>query len=344
MVRRKVMRQRGISNDEFEDLQRKIAFAEACADPVNFDQMLSRVCGLVNKWAQADVVTLILPPEEEGLEPMLHIFGVQPVLPISERSIRDDCAGLLAEMDYAHLPGEALRLRRGAEITPLHGIIRDDYMYRFWWQEMKVRGQSVGIVALYGFVDWVLSPRITRLLASVMPMLSRAINNAASIENLRLRMDRDELTGCLNQRGVFETMDRECIRAEEQNRELSVLLCEIEGFESIAGTAEGETFLTAFTEIAQSAIRGFDMIGRIADCEFVFILPEMGITEANEVVARVIDEARQLTIDDKPAVVSMGAVGFHGGTADALLQQADEALLDYKRIQAVSPQTAVGEN
>ena len=338
------MRQRGISNDEFEDLQRKIAFAEACADPINFDQMLTRVCALLNKWAQADVVTLILPPEEEGLEPMLHIFGAQPVLPISERSIRDDCAGLLAEMDYAHLPGEALRLRRGAEVTPLHGIIRDDYMYRFWWQEMKVRGQSVGIVALYGFVDWVLSPRINRLLASIIPMLSRAINNAASIENLRLRMDRDELTGCLNQRGVFETLDRECLRAEEHKRDLSLLLCDIEGFDPISGTEDGESFLSAFSEIAQSSMSGIDQIGRIADSEFVFILPESDAAEAHKMTEKLIEATRQLTINDKAAQLSVGLAVYAGGTADAFLQHADEALLETKRLQAIGPQTAVGGN
>ena len=57
------MRKNIIHSDEYEDLQRKVAFAEACADPINFDQMLTRICALLNKWAQADVVTLILPPE-----------------------------------------------------------------------------------------------------------------------------------------------------------------------------------------------------------------------------------------------------------------------------------------
>ena len=74
-------------------------------------------------------------------------------------------------------------MRRGAELMPIHGTIRDDYMYRFWWHEMKLDGQTVGLVGLYGFVDWVLS-RVRRLLASLMPMLAAEINNAAAIENL----------------------------------------------------------------------------------------------------------------------------------------------------------------
>ena len=203
---------------------------------------------------------------------MLHVFGQQPILPIAERAIRDDCSAMLAELDYADLPGEALRLRRGAELTPIHGVLRDDYMYRFWSQEMTLDGQTVGIVAMYGFIDWVLSPRVRRLLGSVMQMLATAINNAAAIENLRLQSDRDELTGTLNQRGIFETLDRECLRAKVASHDLAVILCELESFEPYAGTLEGDAALQAFTEAALSSGRGFDIVGRLADSEFVLIL------------------------------------------------------------------------
>ena len=58
------------------------------------------------------------PPEDDNLEPMLHLFGKHPVLPLSERCIRDDCSTLLSDLEYAHLPGESLRLRRGVDIQP----------------------------------------------------------------------------------------------------------------------------------------------------------------------------------------------------------------------------------
>ena len=331
------MRHNAITSDEFEDLQRKVACAEACADPINFDHMLNRVCTLLNKWAQADLVTLILPPEEEGLEPMLHVFGQQPLLPIAERSVRDDCAALLATLDYADLPGEALRLRRGAELMPLHGTLRDDYMYRFWWHEMKLDGQTVGLVGLYGFVDWVLSPRVRRLLGSIMPMLATAINNAAAIENLRMQSDRDEMTGLLNQRGVFELLDRECNRAESGHHELAVLLCEIEDFDGFAGTIDGDAALQAFSELALSTSRGFDVVGRIATNEYVFILPEINSENAMALSERLCEEATQITLAGRPLSVSVGHAQYRSGmTADTLLQNADEALFEVRRQRALS--------
>jgi diguanylate cyclase (GGDEF)-like protein len=330
------MRHSGITNDEFEDLQRKVAFAETCADPINFDQMLNRVCGLLNKWAQADLVTLILPPEEEGLEPMLHVFGQQPLLPTAERSVRDDSASLLATLDYADLPGEALRLRRGAQLTPLHGILRDDYMYRFWWHEMKLDGQTVGIVSLYGFVDWVLSPRIRRLLTNMMNMLAAAINNAAAVENLRLQSDRDEMTGLVNQRGIFDTLDRECSRSKVKGHELAVLLCEIEGFESHVDTIDGDAALQTFTELALSLDRGFDVVGRIATNEFVLILPELDEVSAEEVVQTITKETQQIMLGGEPVEVAIGRAQYESGmTADLLLQKADEALFEVRRQRAL---------
>ena len=336
------MRHNAISSDEFEDLQRKVACAEACADPINFDQMLNRVCALLNKWAQADMVTLILPPEEEGLEPMLHVFGQQPLLPIAERSVRDDCASLLTTLEYADLPGEALRLRRGAELTPINGVLRDDYMYRFWWHEMKLDGQTVGIVALYGYVDWVLSPRVRRLLASLMPLLATAINNAASIENLRMQSDRDEMTGLVNQRGVFDHLDRECSRSAKSGHELAVMLCEIEDFDAFAGTIEGDGALQTFAELGLSIDRGFDVVGRIAANEFVFILPECSADEAQFTAERLVRGADQIQLGGRPLCLSIGHAQHAAGmTSDELLQNADESLFDVRRRRALS-QSQVG--
>ena len=330
------MRHDGIRTDEVEDLHRRIAFAESCADPINFDHMLNRIAALLNKWAQADAVTLILPPAEEGLEPMLHVFGQQPILPIAERSIRDDCAAVLADLEYADLPGEALRVRRGAELTPLHGIMRDDYMYRFWWHEMKLDGQTVGIVALYGFVDWVLSPRVRRLLNSVMPMLAVGINNAASVENLRLQSDRDELTGLLNQRGVFEYLDRECARSLELGQDLAVMLCELENGEPLAGTEEGDALVQAFSELALATTRTYDVIGRLAQMEFAFILPAADAEFAAQCAQQIADNARALSVEGEPLVVSLGIAEYRSGTADELLQAADEALFSARRRRALS--------
>lgn len=325
------MTNRYIGEDEIEDLHRRIAFGEACSNSLNFDQMLSRICSLLNEWAQADVVTLILPPEDENLEPMLHLFGQQPVLPLSEQCIRDDCAALLSELEYAHLSGESLRIRRGADLRPLNGVIRDDSMYRFWWHDMKIEGETVAVIALYGFVDWILSVRIKRLLNSLIPSLAVAVNNAASIENFRLASDKDEVTGGLNQRGVFDHLDRECARSADKQSALSCILFQLEGFESVSGSFRGEKVLQAFHEKLSGQLRPYHLTGRIADAEFVAILPEVSSSEAQIIARKISDSAQQITLDDQPLLVQMGCATVVGGTADELLHQADAQLFEKRK-------------
>lgn len=325
-----------IDSDEIEALERCLAFTEVCADPLNFDHMLTRVCELLNRWAQADVVTLILPPEEEGMEPMLHLFGRQPVLPLAERSIRDDCASLLTELDYAHLPGEALRLRRGAELTPLHGMVRDDHMYRFWSKEMFVHGQSVGIITLYGFVDWILSRRVQRLLDTLSPILAKAIVSAAAVEELRMKSDRDPNTGFLNRQGLWNVLDRECARSEELGRPLSAILLDVEGYEPIAGTEQGEELVIEAADRIASMVGPYDIVARIAPTEFVLILPEKDTFAVKALVNELQSKLDGLSIMGMPAQVDMGVAAFTSGSGERLLQEADSALYNVKRSRVVS--------
>lgn len=319
-------------HDEIEDMQRKLAFAEACADPLDFDQLLTRTSALLHKWAQADVVTLILPPEREDLEPMLHIFGRQPVLPLAERSIRDECALLLGELDFAHLPGEALRLRRGPELMPLHSPVRDDYMYRFWSQEMEVDGQVVGIVALFGFTDWLLSPRIRRLLGALVPPLGRAVANAASIEVLRLCAQKDEVTGAYNRRGFGEVLERACARSEIFDEPLALLLFDVEEYPAVAGSPEGEAMLKALAEMTTHAARPFDVFGRFGDSEFTVLMPNADVDEASAIAERLLDASREVECRGGSININIGVALYEGGPAQYLVQSADQALYQAKRM------------
>lgn len=325
-------------HDEIEDMQRKLAFSDACADPLDFDQLLTRTSALLHKWAQADVVTLILPPEREDLEPMLHIFGRQPVLPLAERSIRDECALLLSELDFAHLPGEALRLRRGPELMPLHSPVRDDYMYRFWSQQMESDGQVVGIVALFGFTDWLLSPRIRRLLGTMVPMLGRGVANAANIENLRLCAQKDEVTGGYNRRGFDEVLERACVRAETFGEPLALVLFDVEEYPAVSGTPDGEAMLRTLSELVRATVRPFDIFGRFGESEFTLLLPQADVNEASAIAERLLIDCQQITCRELPVNINVGIAMYEGGPVGYLVQSADEALYQAKRQAAHAEQ------
>tara|TARA_B100000674_G_C37680208_1_gene841160 strand:- start:163 stop:783 length:621 start_codon:yes stop_codon:yes gene_type:complete len=196
---------------------------------------------------------------------------------------------------------------------------------------MKIEGETVAIIALYGFVDWVLSARIKRLLSSVIPALATAVNNAASVENFRIANDKDEVTGGLNQRGVFEQLDRECARSADKQSDISCILFQLEGFDAISGTFQGEKVLQAFHEKMLRHLRPYHMTGRIADAEFVAILPEVSSTDAQIIARKISDSAQQITLGEHPLSVRLGCATVCGGTADDLLHQADAHLFENQK-------------
>lgn len=315
--------------DAVEDLQRTLAFADACSDVLDFDHLLARASAHLHTWAQADVVTLILPPEREGVEPMLHVFGRQPVLPVAEQSVREGCAELLAALDFAQLPAEALRVRRGPELTPLHGAVRDDALYPFWSAPLTAGEAVVGVVALFGFTDWILSVRSRRLLDGLMPVLAQAVQHAAAVEGLRACAQKDALTGGYNRRGFTEVLGRACAEAAAYDAPLSLVLFAVEG-PAMAG-AGAEAALRAVGEVVQAGARAFDVFGRYGAAELVLLLPRVGLAEAGALAERLVAVARRVTVDGAAVRVCAGAALYRGGSAAALVQAADEALDQARR-------------
>ena len=327
-----------VTAEELEEMQRKLAFAEACGDPLDFDGIMSRISGLLFKWGQADTVSLILPPESPDQEPVLYLCGRHAVLAQAEESIRAECAGLLGAMDFADVSAEALRLHRGPELTPLHDPLRDGPMYNFWSQALEVDGQTVGILALFGFTDWVLAPRLRRLLGGVAPIIARGVRNAASVEHLRACAIFDDLTGLLNRRGFNDAMGREIARAERCRRDLSVLLLDLDEFKQVNdvhGHAEGDRVLGELGALMREELRTTDAVARLGGDEFVIVLPEVGPQMASVVGERLRRAAAGIAYGGgKAASLSVGVASFRAGEGDdtaSLMRRADDALYAAKR-------------
>ncbi|WP_424969535.1 diguanylate cyclase [Dinoroseobacter sp. S76] len=149
----------------------------------------------------------------------------------------------------------------------------------------------------------------------------------------------DPLTGLYNRRfalGQLATIARE---AEGSTRSFAVLLLDFDHFKQINdkfGHAAGDKVLTDTAKILQARLRSLDVIARIGGEEFLMVLPDTDLDEAQRVAERLrasIDQA-QITLPDGitqvPVTISIGlAIGGHR-TPDAsvseLLETADRAL------------------
>ena len=143
--------------------------------------------------------------------------------------------------------------------------------------------------------------------------------------------DRDEITGGLNQRGVFEYLDRECARSTDKNSELSCILFQLEGLEQLTEPLGLEKTLQAFYGKTIQHLRPYHMVGRIANSEFVVLLPEVSANQVEIIARRITNDARQITLGELPLTVRFGSATMTGCTADELLHEADASLYEAQK-------------
>lgn len=143
----------------------------------------------------------------------------------------------------------------------------------------------------------------------------------------------DSLTGVLNRRGILAKLEAELARSERQGQPLSVGLLDIDHFKAINdryGHAAGDAVLCAVVDRAQAALRSYDSLGRFGGEEFLIVLPGLEVARAwpvlERVRLRVADGPVRVESQIIPVTVSLGGAAYQGGSVDALVRTADEAL------------------
>ncbi len=143
----------------------------------------------------------------------------------------------------------------------------------------------------------------------------------------------DPLTGVLNRRGILAGLEEELSRAEREGRALSVGLLDIDHFKRINdlhGHVVGDIVLRVVVERVQAALRSYDSLGRFGGEEFLIVLPGLPAERIFPVLERIRTRVGQTPVSVEAqqvaVTVSIGGAIYRGGTVDALIQAADEAL------------------
>jgi diguanylate cyclase (GGDEF)-like protein len=149
----------------------------------------------------------------------------------------------------------------------------------------------------------------------------------------------DGLTQIHNKRYLFEALDKELIRARRYDRQLSLLIFDIDYFKNINdqyGHLAGDYVLRELARIVQERIRRDEVFARYGGEEFVIALPETSlqgaVTLAENLRARVETHGFSFQGERIPVTISVGCavLGEEKGAAD-LIQLADDKLYEAKR-------------
>lgn len=148
--------------------------------------------------------------------------------------------------------------------------------------------------------------------------------------------NRDALTGLLSRREASRLLDEEITRASRYQRRLALLWVDLDHFKDVndkLGHAAGDTVLRGFSDLLSANVRQVDLFSRFGGEEFVVVLPEMDVTEAEQSAERLRElvASTPQTLEDGRTVnltMSVGVAIFpdHGSDAPSLIAAADQAM------------------
>lgn len=161
---------------------------------------------------------------------------------------------------------------------------------------------------------------------------------AAHEKNGRLATT-DHLTQALNRRAIMRLLAREKRLAESGDGVFSVCLADVDGLKCINdayGQVTGDKALSHLVRCLRLEMRESDIIGRYGGEEFLIILPNANLIEAESIAERLrrAVEKSPLALDDGEYLsmtLSLGVVEYCASeTVDGLIERTDRALYQAK--------------
>lgn len=160
-------------------------------------------------------------------------------------------------------------------------------------------------------------------------------------EELRRQATTDALTGVINRRHFFDLAESIFKQTRRYQRDLAALMIDLDHFKKINDQhlhRIGDQVLIGIADLIQSQIRSPDILGRYGGEEFVILMPETNLENAQNAAERLREavDSHPVDTDIGPVAItiSIGVATFeriHDVSIDLLINRADQALYAAKQ-------------
>ncbi|MDO8593101.1 MAG: GGDEF domain-containing protein [bacterium] len=109
----------------------------------------------------------------------------------------------------------------------------------------------------------------------------------------------DPLTGLLNRRQLFLTLEAEIQRARRYKHNTQIMFMDVDNFKKFNdryGHSAGDKVLTMVAEVLRSCVRKYDTAARLAGDEFMLILPETSLEFSLKIGERILEKIKKLEV------------------------------------------------
>lgn len=206
-----------------------------------------------------------------------------------------------------------------------HPLRRDGDVVSVLFEPVLSGGRAVGVIT----VVWdqalaSLPARVLALLPLLVTEVAVALERAALVDRLSVAAHTDALTGLPNRRALDDLVPRELERASGSGSPLCLAVVDLDRFKAYNDTfghAAGDTVLQQAGVRWLEALRAGDTLIRLGGEEFVVLLPDCRLVDAE----RLLDRLRLST--PLGQTCSIGVAGWDGTeTGPELLARADLAM------------------
>jgi diguanylate cyclase (GGDEF)-like protein len=162
--------------------------------------------------------------------------------------------------------------------------------------------------------------------------LSKVIGIILEKYKLRLSASIDKLTGTLTRKYLEEALDEQIEVSSQGKGKFSLIMYDLDHFKMINdkfGHRTGDYALKRVCEVVMANLRSTDKVGRYGGEEFIVILPDTGIEDAERVAEKLRSKIEQEKIlDNRTITVSLGVAEYplHGEWQDELVERVDKAM------------------
>jgi len=149
-----------------------------------------------------------------------------------------------------------------------------------------------------------------------------------ALERIQALATRDALTGLLNRRAMMDELVRESRRMTRQGLAMTLALVDLDHFKRINdshGHRMGDRVLQAFADVARAELRSSDQLARWGGEEFLLLMPQSSLAEAELGVARIRTRLRATRLAGAPEDLGLT---FSAGLAVCQGEQAIDAAID----------------
>ena len=251
----------------------------------------------------------------------------------------DDCWGLRRGKPY------------GGPASPMAcSHVRTSGAMNFLCVPLIAQGETLGVLYVEDEISLgAASPQavqfeqttLKRRTIAVAERVALALANLKLRELLRNQSIRDALTGLYNRRYLEESLKRELHRANRANRNVSLVMLDLDHFKHFNDTfghQVGDILLKEVAGVIKSRMRAGDLACRYGGEEFSLIIAEVNAEGAHKCAESIRETIKHLSLHHRgqtlgTITVSAGIATFpaHGTNSEELIRAADEALYRSKK-------------